>query len=100
MDEPTPMEISSSKSRNLKGKYIVFSPPVAAKTIKFRRPFTISTTKQHVLIEDDATKSTSQQNDKAQLSKQPIKIIDISTPPHETNPTFKRLWRKLKDAKK
>jgi hypothetical protein len=25
--------------------------------------------------------------------------IDINTPPHESNPTFKRLMRQLKDAK-
>jgi uncharacterized membrane-anchored protein YhcB (DUF1043 family) len=28
-----------------------------------------------------------------------MEVIDITTSPHEGNPTFKRLWRKLKDVK-
>ena len=53
--EPTPMEIPSSKTRKLKGKKLVFSPPVDAATIKYRIPFTRSTTKQHVPMEDGTT---------------------------------------------
>jgi hypothetical protein len=49
--EPTPMDISSSKVRNLKGKKLIFSPPVAAEIVKPRRPFTISATKQHIPVE-------------------------------------------------
>jgi hypothetical protein len=99
MAEPTPMEISSSKSSNLKGKTIVFFASVAVETIKFRRPFTRSITKQHVPMKDGAEKTSAQQKDKAQLSNHLIKIIDINTPPHESNPTFKRPRWQIKDAK-
>jgi hypothetical protein len=44
LTEPTPMEISSSKIKSFKGNKLVFSPHVAAKTVKPRRPFTRSTT--------------------------------------------------------
>jgi hypothetical protein len=85
------MEISSSKAWILKGKKLIFSPPVDAETIKFRRPFTGSTTKQHAPMEDSAVEASSNQKDKDQPSKKPLEIIDINTPPHESNPTFKRL---------
>jgi hypothetical protein len=99
VEEPTPMEIPSSKARSLKGKKLVFSPSVAAETVKSRRPFTRSTTKQHVPMEDGTTETSAQQKDKVQFSKKPMEVIDINTPPHESNPTFKRLRRQLKDAK-
>jgi hypothetical protein len=47
--EPAPMETSSSKVRSLKGKKLVFSSPVVVEVVKPRRPFTRSTTKQHIL---------------------------------------------------
>jgi hypothetical protein len=97
--EPTPMEISSSKIRSLKGKKLVFSPPVVAETIKPRRPFTRSTTKQHIPVEEGTSKASAQQKDKTQPSKKPIEIIDINSPSHESNPTFKRLRRQLKDTR-
>jgi hypothetical protein len=50
-------------------------------------------------MEDDAAEASTQQKDKAQPSKHPIEIIDINTPPHESNPTFKRLRRQLKEAR-
>jgi hypothetical protein len=91
VEKPTPMEISSGKARSLKGKKLIFSPHVVAETNKFRRPFIGSTAKQHVPMEDDATEASAQQKEKAQPSKQHIEIIDINTPPHDNNPTFKRL---------
>ena len=99
MVEPTPMEIPSIKARKLKGKKLVFSPLVVAETVKFRRHFTRSRTKQHVPIKDGTTETSSQQKDKVQFSKQPMEVIYINTHPHEINPTFKRLGMKLKDAK-
>jgi hypothetical protein len=59
--EPSPMETSSSKARSLKGKKLVFSPPVVAEVVKPRRPFTRSTTKQHVSVEEGASRAPSQQ---------------------------------------
>jgi hypothetical protein len=51
MVECSPMETSSSKARSLKGKKLVFSPHVVVEVVKPRRPFTRSTTKQHVFVE-------------------------------------------------
>jgi hypothetical protein len=50
-------------------------------------------------VEEGTTETSSQQKDKAQPSKHPVEIIDINTPPHESNPTFKRLMRQLKDTR-
>ena len=50
-------------------------------------------------MEEGIIEASAQQKDKSQPSKQPIEIIDIITPPHESNPTFKRLERQLKDAR-
>jgi hypothetical protein len=50
-------------------------------------------------MEDDTTEASTLQKDKFHFSKKPMEVIDISTPPHESNPTFKRLMRHLKDAK-
>jgi chromosome segregation ATPase len=93
------MEIPSSKTRKVERKKTCFSPPVVAEKVKSRRPFTRSTTKQHVPIKDGTTETSSQQKDKFHISKNPMEVIDINTPPHESNPTFKRLRRQLKDAK-
>ena len=38
--EPAPMETSSSKVRSLKGKKLVFSPPIVVEAGKPRRHFT------------------------------------------------------------
>jgi hypothetical protein len=64
MVEPIPMEISPNKVRSLKGKKLIFSPLVAAETVKPRRPFTRSTTKQHVHEEEGTTEASTQQKDK------------------------------------
>jgi hypothetical protein len=99
VEEPTPMDISLIKERSLKGKKLAFSPPVVVGTIKFRRPFTRLAAKKHVPMEDGEAESSAQQKDKSQNSKYPIDIIYINTPPHEINPTFKRLRRQLKEAR-
>jgi hypothetical protein len=52
------MEIPSSKSMKLKGKKLVFSPPVVAETVKYRIPFTRLAAKQHVPMEEDTTKAS------------------------------------------
>jgi hypothetical protein len=99
VEETTPMEISSSKARSLKGKKLIFSPHVSVETVKPRIPFTRSTTKHHIPMEEAIEEASTQQKDKAQPSKNPIEIIDIKTPPNESNPTFKRPRRQLKDTK-
>jgi hypothetical protein len=99
VEEPTPTEIPSSKSRILKGKNLVFSPSVATDKVKLSRPFTRSTTRNHVPLKDDTTETSAQQKDKFHYSKNPIEVIDINTPHHESNPTFKRLRRQLKEAR-
>jgi len=89
--EPSPMETSSSKSRSLKGKKLVFSPHVVAEVVKPRRPLTISTTKKHVSVEEGTSRASAQKTVKTQPLKQPIEIIEIKSPSDEKDPTFKRL---------
>ena len=50
-------------------------------------------------MEDGTTETSAQQKDKIYFSKQPMEVIDINTPPHESNPTFKILGRQLKDTR-
>jgi hypothetical protein len=97
--EPSPMETSSSKARSLKGKKLVFSPPVAAKVLKPRRSFTRSRTKQHVSMEEGSSRAPTQQTVKTQPLKQPIEIIEIKSPSNERDPTFKMLRKQLKDVR-
>jgi hypothetical protein len=99
MAECSPMETSSSKERNLKGKKLVFSPPVAAESVMPKRPFTRSTTRQHVSVEEGASRAPSQQTVKTKPLKEPIEIIEIKSPSDESDPTFKRLRRQLKDVR-
>jgi hypothetical protein len=75
VEKPTLIEIPSSKARKLKGKKLVFSPPVAVETVKSRRPFTRSTAKQHVPMEDDTAEASAQQKDKVQFSKKPWRLL-------------------------
>jgi hypothetical protein len=63
-----------------------------------RIPFTRLATKNHISMEEGISKASSQQKDKTQPSKKPIEIIEINSPSHESNPTFKRLGRQLKDT--
>jgi hypothetical protein len=93
------METSSSKARSLKGNKLVFSPPVVAEVVKPRRPFTRSTTKKHVSMEEGASRAPTQQIIKTHPLKQPIEIIEIKSPSDERDPTFKSLRRQLKDVR-
>ena len=58
-----------------------------------RNPFTRSTTRKHVSKEEGASKAPNQQLVKTNPLKEPIEIIDIKSPSHESDPTFKRLRR-------
>jgi hypothetical protein len=93
MEEYSPMETSSSKARNMKGKKLVFSPPIVAESIMPRIPFTISTVRKHVSMEEGASKAPNQQIVKTKPLKEPIEIIEIKSPSDESDPTFKRLRR-------
>jgi hypothetical protein len=99
MADPIPMEVPSRKPRYLKGKKLVFSSSIVAEKVKLRRPFTRAASKQHILVKDDTEEAASQQKGKYQYSKHPIEVVDVTTPQHESNPTFKRLKRKLKEAR-
>jgi hypothetical protein len=70
ISEPSLVEPSSNKARKLKGKKLVFSPPVAEST-KPRRPFTRETTRQHAPVEEYASKAPVQQTTKAKSHKEP-----------------------------
>ena len=69
MEYPIPMDIPSTKPRGLKGKNIIFSPPIVADKVKPKRPFIRETTKQHVLMKDDTTETSIPKKGKSQSSK-------------------------------
>jgi hypothetical protein len=98
ISEPSPVEPSSSKARKLKGNKLVFIPPVV-EPAKPRRPFTRETTRQHAPVEEGASKAPVQQTTKSKSHKDPIEIIEIKSPSEESNPTFKRLRKQLKEAR-
>jgi hypothetical protein len=97
--EPAPMGTSSSKARSLKGKKLVFSSPVVVEVVKPRRPFTRSTTKKHVSVEEGTSRASTQPTDKTKPLKKKIEIIEIKSPSDERDPTFKRLRKQLKEAR-
>jgi hypothetical protein len=99
MEDPIPMEVPSSKPTGLRGRKLVFPSPIVADKVKPRRPFTRATTKKNVPVKDDATETSTQRKGKSKYFEQPIEIVDITTPQHESNPTFKRLKRQLKEAR-
>jgi hypothetical protein len=59
MEDIIPMEVPSRKPTCLRGRKLVFSSPIAADKVNPRRPFTRETTKKHVLVKDDTTKTSS-----------------------------------------
>jgi cell division protein FtsB len=93
------METSSNKERNMTGNKLVFSPPVAAEYVMPKRPFTRSTTKKHVSMEEGASRAPSQQTIKTKPLKEPTEIIETKCPSDERDPTFKRLRRQLEDVR-
>jgi hypothetical protein len=99
MAEPIPMEVPSRKSTGLRGRKLMFPSPIVADKIKPRRPFTRAATKQNVPVKSDVAEISAQRKGKSKLVEQPIEIVDITTPQEESNPTFKRLKRQLKEAR-
>jgi hypothetical protein len=112
---------SSTKATTKKGRKLhLFSSPLVAST-KVRKPFTRSSPLKGVVevqvlpkvsilkrkrdkgkeIEkpiEMLDKATEQQKDEGEAMKKPVEIINISTPP--SNHTFKRLIRRLREARK
>jgi hypothetical protein len=88
-----PTEVPSSKPTGLRGRNLFFSSTITADKVKPRRPFTRAAAKKNVPVKNDATKTLAQEKGKSQTFKQPIENFDITTPQHESNPTFKRLKR-------
>jgi hypothetical protein len=79
MENPTPMEVPSSKSTSLRGRNLVFPSPVAAEKVKPRRPFTRAAAKQNFPVKDDVAETSSQRRGKSKYFEQPIEIVDITT---------------------
>jgi hypothetical protein len=50
-------------------------------------------------VKDDVVEISSQRKGKSKSFEKPIEIVDITTPQEESNPTFKRLKRQLKEAR-
>jgi hypothetical protein len=75
MADHIPMDVSSRKPRGLKGKKMVFSPPIAANKVKPRRHFTREATKKHVLVKDDTTEPPSQKKENLSLVRNLWKLL-------------------------
>jgi hypothetical protein len=112
---------SSTKTTAKRGRKLHFPSPAPAAKIRVRKPFTRSSTHKEVVEaevlpkvsvprkEKDKGKfiekpievidrASVQQKDKGKSTEKPIEVININTPP--SNPTFKRLIRQLRDARK
>jgi hypothetical protein len=50
-------------------------------------------------VEEDTSEAPVQQTTKSKSHKEPIEIIEIKSPSEESNPTFKRLRKQLKEAR-
>jgi hypothetical protein len=99
MANPIPMEVPSRKSTGMRGRKLMFPSPIVEDKINPMRPFTRVATKQTVPVKSDVAETSSQRKGKYKGHEQPIEIIDITTPQEESNPTFKRLKRQLKEAR-
>jgi hypothetical protein len=97
MADPTPMEVPSRKSTDLRGRNILFPSSIATKKVKSKRPFNRSEAKKNFHEKHDVEKNSSQRKGKTKYFEHPIEIVDITTPQDERNPTFKRLRENLKN---
>jgi hypothetical protein len=97
-------EVPSAKTTAKKGRKLHFPSPTAAVETRARRPFTRSSTHKEDEAEEEShnqmTKALVQKKDKGkgETIEKPVEVINITTPPD--NPTFKRLIRQLRDARK
>jgi hypothetical protein len=93
-------EIPSAKTTGKKGRKLLFPSPTAAVETKARRPFTRSSSKKETVEQEVITEAPVKRKDKGKIEtvEKHIEVIDITTPPE--NPTFKRLIRQLRDARK
>ena len=77
----------------------MFPSPIVADKVKPRRHFTRATTKKNAHVNDNVAENSAQRKGKSKYFDKPIKIVDITTPQDESNPTFKSLKRQLKEAR-
>jgi hypothetical protein len=100
--QPTPEleEIPSAKTTIKKGRKLHFPSPTPAVETRARRPFTRSSSQKEIVEQEAITKAhvKKKHKGKGENVENPIEIIYITTPPD--SPTFKRLIRQLKDARK
>jgi hypothetical protein len=75
----------------MRGRNLLFSSPPAADKVKARIPITRESTKKEIIVEKVSVRAPIQRKGKSVPIKEPIEIVDITTPPE--NPTFKRLNR-------
>jgi hypothetical protein len=88
--EPSPMEPYSSKVRKLKGKKLVFNPPIVEPS-KPRKAFTRELERQHAPMEEYTSEAPFYKTTKSKSHKEPIGIIKIKSPSEESNSIFKTL---------
>jgi hypothetical protein len=97
---PESAETPSTRATGTKGRRLLFPSPVVAVEARVRRPFTRSSTKKESVEKEDIVEAPIKRKGKGKVEvvEKHIEVIDITTPPE--NPTFKRLNRQLKEARK
>lgn len=75
MPDPSPVEVPSTKATSLRGRKLVFPSPTA-------------TTKQEILVKDDAVGASSQRKGKSIAVEKLVEIIDTTTPQKEEQSYF------------
>jgi hypothetical protein len=96
--DPTPAKVPSSRSTGLRGRKLVFPSPIAADKVKVRRPLTRAAAKQEIPVKDDGVGVSAHRKGKYIVVEKSVEIVDITTPQEDSNTTFKRLRRQLKEA--
>lgn len=98
---PAPeLEKIPSATTGKKGRKLLFPSPTAAVETRARRPFTRSSAKKETVEQEVISEAPVKRKDKGKIGvvEKHIEVIDITTP--SENPTFKRLIRQLRDARK
>jgi hypothetical protein len=91
------LETPSTRATSLRGIKLLFSSPPTTDKVKARRLITRASTKQESSMEKVSVRALIQRKGKSVPIKEPIEIVDITTPPE--NPTLKRPNRHLKEAR-
>ena len=91
---------SSTKTTSKKGRKLHFPSLSPTDKTRFKRPFTRSSSHKEYVEAEVIPKASipNKFKGKGEATEKPVEIININTP--TDNPTFKRLIRQLRDARK